>query len=190
MCNLYSMMRTRAEAASLVRAFEDGNNNQPPNPGVYPDYLAPVVVVCGDGQREVRDLHCQQIARTMFVKPLVKLSNSQHSLGIARYPGVFRKISMMRFVVGALLALAVPMTASAQYVNPYAQPARPPVYQAPAYQAPKISSAPVYQAPSYTAPAQGYGQISPTTDQPRTDYVHGYTRADGTVVQPYYRSHR
>ena len=56
MCNLYAMMRARAEAASLARAMRDRNNNQPPQPGVYPDYPAPVIVRAEDGQREMRDL--------------------------------------------------------------------------------------------------------------------------------------
>lgn len=48
----------------------------------------------------------------------------------------------------------------------------------------------VRAAPSYGAPAQGYGQISRETGLPRTNYVQGYYRADGTYVQPYYRSQR
>ena len=56
MCNLYSMMRGRAEAAALARAMSDRNHNNPPMPGVYPDYLAPVVLKGEDGEREMRDL--------------------------------------------------------------------------------------------------------------------------------------
>jgi putative SOS response-associated peptidase YedK len=56
MCNLYAMMRSRAEAASLGEAMRDTNNNQPPSPGIYPDYPAPVVLIGEDGQREMRDL--------------------------------------------------------------------------------------------------------------------------------------
>jgi putative SOS response-associated peptidase YedK len=56
MCNLYAMMRARAEAAAVARAMRDRNNNQPPSPGTYPDYPAPVVVVGEDGQREMRDM--------------------------------------------------------------------------------------------------------------------------------------
>lgn len=56
MCNLYSMMRSRAEAARLARAFSDVNNNQPPMPGVFPDYPAPVVVKTPDGERQMRDI--------------------------------------------------------------------------------------------------------------------------------------
>jgi hypothetical protein len=47
------------------------------------------------------------------------------------------------------------------------------------------------QQPAYGgAPPAGYGDISTTTGLPRTQYVQGYTRKDGTVVQGYYRSHR
>lgn len=56
MCNLYAMMKTRAEAARVARAMTDRNNNQPPQPGIYPDYPAPVVVVGEDGNREMRDM--------------------------------------------------------------------------------------------------------------------------------------
>jgi putative SOS response-associated peptidase YedK len=55
-CNLYAMMRSRAEVAATARAMRDRNNNQPPMPGVYPDYPAPVVGVGEDGQREMRDM--------------------------------------------------------------------------------------------------------------------------------------
>jgi putative SOS response-associated peptidase YedK len=56
MCNLYAMMKSRAEAAALARAFSDRNNNQPPMSGVYPDYAAPVVIRAEDGTREMRDV--------------------------------------------------------------------------------------------------------------------------------------
>jgi len=39
-------------------------------------------------------------------------------------------------------------------------------------------------------PGLGCGEISRTTGLPRTNYVSGYTRRDGTYVRPYYRSHR
>lgn len=55
MCNLYAMMRARAEVAALARAM-DRNNNQPPMSGVFPDFAAPVVLHGEDGQRELRDL--------------------------------------------------------------------------------------------------------------------------------------
>ncbi len=37
MCNLYAMMRARAEVAAIARAMTDRNNNQPPLVGLYPD---------------------------------------------------------------------------------------------------------------------------------------------------------
>ncbi len=56
MCNLYSVMRARAEAARLVGAMSDRNNNQPPMSGVFPDYAAPIVRMGADGQREMLDV--------------------------------------------------------------------------------------------------------------------------------------
>ncbi|HEY2047973.1 MAG TPA: SOS response-associated peptidase [Caulobacteraceae bacterium] len=56
MCNLYAIKRGRAEIAEFTRALFDRNHNQPPIPGVYPDYSAPVVIDAGDGGREMRDM--------------------------------------------------------------------------------------------------------------------------------------
>lgn len=56
MCNLYATMKSRAEAAALARAMTDRNNNQPPMPGVFPDYPAPIVLKGADGAREMRDV--------------------------------------------------------------------------------------------------------------------------------------
>src|SRR6202012_2588085 len=39
-----------------ARAFRDRNNNQPPQPGIYPDYEAPVIVAGADGEREMRNM--------------------------------------------------------------------------------------------------------------------------------------
>jgi hypothetical protein len=56
MCNLYAIMEARAEVARLARAMHDRNDNQPPMPGVYPDYPAPVIVTTEDGSREMRNM--------------------------------------------------------------------------------------------------------------------------------------
>ncbi|HSZ50676.1 MAG TPA: SOS response-associated peptidase [Caulobacteraceae bacterium] len=56
MCNLYAIKRGRAEIAEFTRALFDRNHNQPPIPGVYPDYSAPVVLDAGEGGREMRDM--------------------------------------------------------------------------------------------------------------------------------------
>src|SRR5262249_25691261 len=51
-----SQMRSRAEVAALGRALRDRNNNQPPSPGIWPDYPAPVILKDSEGNREMRDL--------------------------------------------------------------------------------------------------------------------------------------
>lgn len=43
MCNLYSINRPRDEIRVLVGAIRDLTSNQPPLPGVFPDYQAPIV---------------------------------------------------------------------------------------------------------------------------------------------------
>lgn len=55
MCNLYEMMKVRAETAAVVRAMRDRNNNQPPMPEVYPNYAAPIVTRTADGSRQMQD---------------------------------------------------------------------------------------------------------------------------------------
>lgn len=55
MCTLYSMTKGRAAVVALVRGI-DRNNNQPPMPGIYPDYAAPAVVQGADSAREMRDM--------------------------------------------------------------------------------------------------------------------------------------
>jgi len=54
-----------------------------------------------------------------------------------------------------------------------------------------------YTPPTRVAPVYGcsetgscYGDISTTTGLPKTTYVHGYFRSNGTYVGSYYRSHR
>jgi putative SOS response-associated peptidase YedK len=55
MCNLYSMMCSRAAVAAIARAMTDRSHNQPPMSGVYPNYAAPIVLRSADGTREMRD---------------------------------------------------------------------------------------------------------------------------------------
>jgi putative SOS response-associated peptidase YedK len=56
MCNLYAMMKARAEVAAIARALTDRSHNQGPQSGIFPDYSAPVVLRGEDGAREMRDL--------------------------------------------------------------------------------------------------------------------------------------
>ncbi|SDR04222.1 Putative SOS response-associated peptidase YedK [Rhizobiales bacterium GAS113] len=53
MCNLYSMNRSQDEIRGIVGAMRDGTGNMPPLPGIFPDYLAPIVRTGSDGTREL-----------------------------------------------------------------------------------------------------------------------------------------
>ena len=53
MCNLYSQTKGQAAIVSLTRAMRDTTGNLPPLPGIFPDYLAPVVRNAPDGVREL-----------------------------------------------------------------------------------------------------------------------------------------
>ena len=53
MCNLYSMTRSQAAIRELIRAMYDRTGNLPPLPGLYPDYMAPIVRNGTDGGREL-----------------------------------------------------------------------------------------------------------------------------------------
>jgi putative SOS response-associated peptidase YedK len=43
MCNLYSVTKGQAAIIALIRALRDTTGNLPSMPGVFPDYMAPVV---------------------------------------------------------------------------------------------------------------------------------------------------
>jgi len=43
MCNLFSLTKPRDYVVGLAKALRDLNNNQPPLPGIFPDYEAPIV---------------------------------------------------------------------------------------------------------------------------------------------------
>jgi putative SOS response-associated peptidase YedK len=53
MCNLYSITKGQAAIIALARAVRDTTGNLPTFPGVFPDYLAPVVRNAPDGVREL-----------------------------------------------------------------------------------------------------------------------------------------
>jgi putative SOS response-associated peptidase YedK len=54
MCNLYSLSKHQAGIRQLVDAVTPEVGNFPPLPGIYPDYLAPIVRSTEDGLRELR----------------------------------------------------------------------------------------------------------------------------------------
>jgi putative SOS response-associated peptidase YedK len=51
MCNLYSMTKNQAAIVALIRAMRDTTGNLPSLPGIFPDYLAPIVRNASDGVR-------------------------------------------------------------------------------------------------------------------------------------------
>jgi putative SOS response-associated peptidase YedK len=53
MCNLYSLTKGQAAIIAITRAMRDRTGNLPPMPGIFPDYLAPIVRNAPDGQREL-----------------------------------------------------------------------------------------------------------------------------------------
>ena len=53
MCNLYSQTKGQRAIVELTRALRDTTGNLPPLPGIFPDYVAPIVRNAPDGQREL-----------------------------------------------------------------------------------------------------------------------------------------
>ncbi len=50
------MTKSQAALIELVRAMRDTSGNLPPLPGIFPDYMAPVVRNAPDGVRELAKL--------------------------------------------------------------------------------------------------------------------------------------
>jgi putative SOS response-associated peptidase YedK len=53
MCNLYSVTKGQAAIVELTKAMRDTTGNLPPQPSIFPDYMAPVVRTGSDGVREL-----------------------------------------------------------------------------------------------------------------------------------------
>jgi putative SOS response-associated peptidase YedK len=53
MCNLYSVTKGQAAIIAIARAMRDRTGNLPPMPGIFPDYMAPIVRNAPDGVREL-----------------------------------------------------------------------------------------------------------------------------------------
>jgi putative SOS response-associated peptidase YedK len=53
MCNLYSITKGQRAIIEFTRAMRDTTGNLPPMPGVFPDYMAPIVRIAPDGVREL-----------------------------------------------------------------------------------------------------------------------------------------
>ena len=81
MCNLYSMVRTRDEVRLLAKALRDLTSNQPPLPGIFPDYQAPIVRTV-HGVREVAN------ARWGMPSPVFAIKGRNSDSGITNVRNV------------------------------------------------------------------------------------------------------
>jgi putative SOS response-associated peptidase YedK len=52
-CNLYSVTKSQDAIRRLFKVERDTTGNMPPLPGIFPDYMAPVVRTAADGLREL-----------------------------------------------------------------------------------------------------------------------------------------
>src|SRR5450432_3101213 len=52
-CNLYGITKGQAAIREFTRAMRDTTGNLPPLPGIFPDYMAPIVRNAPDGVREL-----------------------------------------------------------------------------------------------------------------------------------------
>ena len=53
MCNFYSITKGQRAIIEFTRAMRDTTGKLPPLPGVFPDYMAPIVRNAPDGVREL-----------------------------------------------------------------------------------------------------------------------------------------
>ena len=53
MCNLYGQNSGQQAILNVTRAMHDRTGNMQPLPGIYPDYMAPIVRHTADGEREL-----------------------------------------------------------------------------------------------------------------------------------------
>jgi hypothetical protein len=81
MCNLYSITRTRDETRTLIRALRDITGNQPPLPGIYPDYQATIGRV-ENGERTIAN------ARWGLPSPVFALQGKKTDRGITHMSAI------------------------------------------------------------------------------------------------------
>jgi hypothetical protein len=90
-------------------------------------------------------------------------------------------------IVGLLAALVMPGIASAQSCTVCLSSSGSSYYGSSANSFNSGYSSSYSTSPSYSSYG-GYGSLSEETGRPRTNYVGGYYRDNGTYVSPYYRS--
>jgi putative SOS response-associated peptidase YedK len=80
MCNLYSITKGQAAIIAFTRAMRDTTGNLPPLPGIFPDYLAPVVRNAPDGVRELSMLRWGMPGPPAFGgAPITNIRNTKSS---------------------------------------------------------------------------------------------------------------
>ena len=85
MCNLYSFSHSREEARALARALRDRTGNQPPLPGIFPDYEAPVVRNAPEGRE-------MATARWGMPSPVFALKGKKTDPGVTNVRNVKSKL--------------------------------------------------------------------------------------------------
>lgn len=81
MCNLYSITSTQDSVRALTKTIRDITGNQPPLPGIFPDYMAPIVRN-NQGERELA------MARWGMPSPVFALKGRNSDGGITNVRNV------------------------------------------------------------------------------------------------------
>ena len=118
MCNLYSMTKTRDYIRGFVKALRDLTANQPPLPGIFPDYEAPIVRY-QDGERVIA------MARWGMPSPVFALKGRNSDGGITNVRNV--KSPHWRRWLGVESRCVVPFTSFSEN-EVLADGSRPPVW--------------------------------------------------------------
>ncbi|MGA0563651.1 SOS response-associated peptidase [Ancylobacter sp. VNQ12] len=82
MCNLYSHHSNLQAITDLVGTLRNGAGNLPPQPGIFPDYPAPIVRTAEDGERELT------MARWGMPSPLFVLKGKNRDPGVTNIRNV------------------------------------------------------------------------------------------------------
>jgi putative SOS response-associated peptidase YedK len=118
MCNLYSMTSTQQAVRDLARTLRDITGNQPPLPGIFPDYFAPIVRH-NQGERELA------MARWGMPSPPFALQGRNFDGGITNVRNV--KSPHWRRWLGIESRCVVPFTSFSEN-EVLADGSRPPVW--------------------------------------------------------------
>lgn len=82
MCNLYSHHSNLQAITDLVGTLRNGVGNLPPQPGIFPDYPAPIVRTTEDGERELT------MARWGMPSPVFVLKGKNRDPGVTNIRNV------------------------------------------------------------------------------------------------------